>query len=74
VGDRRYLGFAAGGITLRQFLFGVALLIAEPANSQNAVVLVDGNILTLDAEFSVVDSMAFRGNEIIAVGDEARGI
>jgi hypothetical protein len=34
-------------------------------------VFVNGNILTVDAEFSVVEAMAIRGDQILAVGTTA---
>jgi predicted amidohydrolase YtcJ len=52
---------------------------AQPTQTENATssvvipgdavtVFVNGTILTVDAEFSVVEAMAIRGNQILAVG------
>lgn len=45
--------------------------LLTPSTSEAITVFVNGNILTVDAEFSVVEAMAIQGNRILAVGSTA---
>ncbi len=40
------------------------------ADRDGTLLFVNGNILTVDADFSTAEAMAIRGNQIIAVGDQ----
>ena len=49
------------------FLSGAGLALAQPAD----VLLTNGRIVTLDAKSRIADSLAIRGDRIVAVGTEA---
>lgn len=45
--------------------------LLTPIASEAITVFVNGNIFTVDAEFSVAEAMAIQGNQILAVGSRA---
>jgi predicted amidohydrolase YtcJ len=58
--------------TLKQWKLAVVSLCIATAAAQNAdFLLYDGKILTVDSQFRIVDSLAVRGDRIIAVGGRA---
>lgn len=48
-----------------------ALLVSAPVLAQQTTVMTGGNILTIDQNFSIVEALVIRGNEIVAVGSDA---
>ncbi len=53
-----------------RFIISAALFSATPVLAQDVTVMSGGNILTMDENFTVAEALAFRGNEIIAVGSD----
>jgi len=69
------------------FLLWVGLVLSPPGYSQSSrsiddlppevlaypqIILFNGKILTVDAEFSTVEAVAIRGKHVLAVGDDDR--
>ncbi len=54
-------------ILLSLLILGGALLYAQPAD----VILHNGKIVTVDAQFRIVDAIAVRGDRVVAVGTSA---
>lgn len=50
----------------------IGLAMATPAQSQTPdTILVNGKVLTVDAQFSTREALAVRGGRIVAVGSSA---
>lgn len=73
----RSLGFARGAASVARLFASAALLAWWPAQStaqapQPAdVILVNGNVLTVDAADRIAQAVAVRGSRIVAVGSNA---
>ena len=52
-------------------LAAVLSVSAGFAQAQETKVFTNANVLTMDANFSVTEAMAIRGNRILSVGTEA---
>ena len=57
----------------RNFVFVTALLLAAPLNAQVAIdtIIVNARVLTVYAEFSIVEGLAIAGDRIVASGDSS---
>jgi predicted amidohydrolase YtcJ len=53
---------------MRKLAFTLAFLLATTLRAQPSLILTNGNIVTVDERFSIVQAVAIRGDRIVATG------